>query len=247
MHQMPVEREFLQICSTFIGTVNLYMQNNFKFSLGDDTTAGNVPAHNADVTAALNQFDAMTRCFYEVMQSILINRMECHAARALNEEAQMRQSLTQSITSGSLAQSIADMCSVSDPLSRHIETSLETVRLQLKQLAEHEIEFIVAQNNAEKLRRATQRLEELKKMANCVSGVLSNADLLWVTLQLDFEKIKAYKSVDKTNRLRTEAVQSDKRLVCGYRTISFLRPLVIFFVFLVSHRHRYIRWYNSRT
>lgn len=217
MHQMPVEREYLQRCSTLLNTIKLYMQSNFKTQQDSSCVdEGNAPYPSCEAPAltTANQFDTIVKSFFNVNHDILTAQMECNATRALIEKTKVCPSMTQSITSASLAQDIVDIETQSDTLPMHIETKMETLRQQLQQLAEHEIEFIVAQNNDEKLRRVTERLGELKNLAKLVTSILTNADIIWSTLQLDLEKLKACKSFDKTDRLRTEATQSAKRLVC---------------------------------
>lgn len=88
---------------------------------------------------------------------------------------------------------------------------------------EQRIEMVVYENTKQKLERALQRLENTKQLNNIISDALTNAELIWIAIQLDLEKQKNY--ADSSQRLFGPSlavqmrVQSMDSLNASYKSI----------------------------
>jgi hypothetical protein len=65
--------------------------------------------------------------------------------------------------------------------------------------------------NVKKNINFSERLKNAKQMAGIVSDSISNAELLWVLMQFDLEKIK--NKFDNTDQMQQEAIECTMRIV----------------------------------
>ena len=70
----------------------------------------------------------------------------------------------------------------------------------IRQVNELKIESVLYENNRVKLNRAVSRLEYIQRLDASISRELMNAELLWVLMQLDLEKIRdRFDNADEMN------------------------------------------------
>lgn len=82
--------------------------------------------------------------------------------------------------------------------------------MYIRQMNEHRIEHILYENSKIKLNRAISRLEYMKKLAEIVSSALMNAELLWMLMQLDLDKMK--NKFDNSDEMNAETQLCLKRI-----------------------------------
>jgi hypothetical protein len=58
---------------------------------------------------------------------------------------------------------------------------------------------------------SSERLKKVKQITRIVSDAISNAELVWMLIQLDLEKLK--NKFDNTDKIQQEAVECAKRTV----------------------------------
>lgn len=102
----------------------------------------------------------------------------------------------------------------------HFDTLKNTLNQLLHQLAEQDAEFVVYESNKEKMARAKPRLEYLQKVASVVSDSLMNAEIIWICMQLDLERLHGRSKCDVLERYGTEGVLCTKRTV-GFEKFFF--------------------------
>lgn len=71
-----------------------------------------------------------------------------------------------------------------------VESSQDSLKTILHHLAGLEVETAAFDNTESKLSRANERLIEIENIKSIVSGELMNAELLWMLMQFDIEKLR---------------------------------------------------------
>lgn len=69
-------------------------------------------------------------------------------------------------------------------------TLLIDLHNHLQEISQQEVEMVLYENSKQKFERARQRLANAKYHSKIVSDSLSNAELLWILMQFDLEKVK---------------------------------------------------------
>lgn len=83
----------------------------------------------------------------------------------------------------------------------------------LKRYAEQEIEFILYENNKNKLQRAKSRLDHIQKISKLISKELMNAEIIWILMQIDLDKGKQRNRYDNSEQKNMEIQLCLKRIV----------------------------------
>lgn len=96
----------------------------------------------------------------------------------------------------------------------HFDIAHETLMLdlqhQVQQQTQQTIELILYENTKQKLERALKRHENDKRLTKIISQALSNAELIWMTIQLDMEKKR--NRFDNTDQLANESQRCLQRI-----------------------------------
>ncbi|XP_011181567.2 augmin complex subunit dgt3 [Zeugodacus cucurbitae] len=203
IHQLPIDQYLLK-CDTFMQYFTLYMKENFKiqdYSEMDCTTAD----HSE---------------FSDKLQS-LAKSMEYYTLKYIKEKAKAK--ATQSLIDFlDLSQihviSLADMEHETRELEmmneHHLkiayDTLLNDLTLQIRQHTQQRMELILYENTKLKLERALKRQETDKRLTKIISDALSNAELVWIAIQLDLER-KRNRFVN-TDQLHSETDNCQKRI-----------------------------------
>lgn len=85
---------------------------------------------------------------------------------------------------------------------------------QAAELAQLDVEALVFESNQKRMGRAKQRLEYLARFADVVSESMALAELFWVLMQLDMERMKNRNNYDsKLDAYRLESLSCNRRIV----------------------------------
>lgn len=91
-----------------------------------------------------------------------------------------------------------------------IDVSNQELEMCIRRLNEQRIELILYKNSQIKLDRAVHRLEFIRKLATIISSALMNAEMLWILMQLDLEKIN--NKFDNCDEVNSEAQRCLRRI-----------------------------------
>jgi len=80
---------------------------------------------------------------------------------------------------------------------------LNALTLHVEQHTQQRIEVVLYENTKQKLERAKLRSDNDKQLTRVISDALSNAELIWIAIQLDLERKK--NSIDNTISLSSQA------------------------------------------
>lgn len=90
------------------------------------------------------------------------------------------------------------------------ETLILDLKNQIKVQSQHKMELVLYENTKQKLERALRRHENDKRLTKIVSDALSNAELVWIIIQMDLEKIR--NRCDITPQLKAATQQCLQRI-----------------------------------
>ncbi|XP_054738284.1 augmin complex subunit dgt3 [Anastrepha obliqua] len=209
IHQLPIDQYLLK-CDTFMQYFTLYMKENFK-----------IQDYNEFDNTAIDHSE-----FSDKLQS-LAKSMEYYTIEYIKEKAKAK--ATQSLIDLlDLSQihiiSLADMEHETlelEMMNEHLlkityETLLNDLTLHVQQHTQQRMELILYENTKLKLERALKRHETDKRLTKIISDALSNAELVWIAIQLDLER--------KRNRfVNTDQISSETE-AC-FRRIKLMRSI----------------------
>jgi len=95
-------------------------------------------------------------------------------------------------------------------LSNTHDTLLNDLTIHIQQHTQRRIELVLYENTKLKLERAVRRHESDKKLTKIISDALSNAELLWIAIQLDCDKKR--NCLDTSEELRDQAQATWQRI-----------------------------------
>lgn len=84
-------------------------------------------------------------------------------------------------------------------------TLLNALTLHVQQHTQQRIELVLYENTKQKLERALQRRANHKQLASVISNALTNAEIMWIAIQLDLEKKRNCTQLDSSTNLSTQA------------------------------------------
>lgn len=90
------------------------------------------------------------------------------------------------------------------------QTLMVDLEHQVQQQTQQTIELILYENTKQKLERALRRHENDKRLTRIISDALSNAELIWITIQIDLEKKR--NRFDNTEHLTVSTQNSLQRI-----------------------------------
>ncbi|XP_067632452.1 augmin complex subunit dgt3 [Eurosta solidaginis] len=195
IHQLPIDQYLLK-CETFMQYFTLYMKENFKIQ------------DYAELDSTANDQSE----FSEKLQS-LAKSLEYYTLEYIKEKAKAK-AMQSIIDLQDISQihviSLSDMEHETHELElmneHHLkitnETLLNDLTLHIRQHTQQRMELILYENTKLKLERAVKRHETDKRLTKIISDALSNAELVWIAIQLDLER--------KRNRfVNTEQLSSE--------------------------------------
>uniref|UniRef100_A0A1I8NTR8 HAUS augmin-like complex subunit 3 N-terminal domain-containing protein n=1 Tax=Stomoxys calcitrans TaxID=35570 RepID=A0A1I8NTR8_STOCA len=202
MHQLPLDQYFLK-CDSFSQYLSLYIKENFKIQeyMSMETSL----TENQETVEKLGKLKKAIEKYTlaYIMEKSKIHGLQC-AIDALN--------LTH-IHVISLSDMQRETQDLAQAKSRH-EIAHQTLKLdlqhQVQQKTQQTVELILYENTKQKLERALKRHENDRNLTKVISEALSNAELIWMAVQLDMEKKR--NRFDNTEQLTTESQRCQLRI-----------------------------------
>lgn len=88
---------------------------------------------------------------------------------------------------------------------------------QAVELAQLDVELLVYESNQKRMGRAKQRVEYLRRFADIVTEAMALAEIFWVLMQLDLQRMKNRNNYDsKLDTYRMESLSSNRRIVSSF-------------------------------
>lgn len=206
IYQMPIE-QFNMKCDQFLKYLEMYIRRHFSVrKAGEDPAEIDDPDQDhRDVIVQLESIKARL----DLGEMKLVDaRKEYHGLRKMMERFQdlswqpMKISAMKKLCVELKGSNAQDLLRI-DVLKQELE-------MYVRQLNEQKIECILYENSKLKLDRAINRLGYIERLSTIISDALMNAEMLWILMQLDLEKIR--NKFDNSDEMNSETQRCLKRI-----------------------------------
>ncbi|XP_062551653.1 augmin complex subunit dgt3 [Armigeres subalbatus] len=203
IYQMPIE-QFNMKCDQFLKYLEMYIRKHF--SVRDSNDSDNENDHNQrDIIIQLESIKSRL----DLEEGKLTDASkEFHGLKRMMERFQDLS--WQPMKIEVMRKYCAELKSANEQDTLRIDVLKQELEMYIRQMNEHRIEYILYDNSKLKLERAISRLEYIKKLSEIVSSALMNAEMLWILMQLDLEKMK--NKFDNSDEMNAETQFSLKRI-----------------------------------
>ena len=116
----------------------------------------------------------------------VVEKAKCHATQSVIDSLTLTQVHVLSLND--MERETHEMSVVNTHQCIAKETLLLDLKNQIKIQSQHKMELVLYENTKQKLERALRRHENDKRLTKIVSDALSNAELIWIIIQMDLEK-----------------------------------------------------------
>ncbi|EDX07991.1 augmin complex subunit dgt3 [Drosophila simulans] len=203
MHQLPLEQYFHK-CDSFMQYFTLYVKENFKIQDYDEFQSA-----EADLGREKAKLEDLERGIQFYALSYIRTKAKVKATQCLIDQLDLGKIHCLSLTD--MAREMHDLQLLNDyQLSNTHDTLLNDLTIHIQQHTERRIELVLYENTKLKLERAVRRHESDKKLTKIISDALSNAELLWIAIQLDCDKKR--NCLDTSEELRDQAQATWQRI-----------------------------------
>ncbi|KAH8372924.1 hypothetical protein KR009_008278, partial [Drosophila setifemur] len=216
MHQLPLEQYFLK-CDSFMQYFTLHMKENFKIQEYDEFQS----AEN-DLLHEKGKLEDLQCGILHYALSYIRQKAKAQATQALIEQLDLGQ--IHCLSLADMAREMHELQLLNDnQLSNIHDTLMVDLTIHVQQHTQRRIELVLYENTRLKLERAMQRHESDRKLSKIISDALSNAELLWIAIQLDCDKKRNCLDTSEALCIQTQAtwqrVQTMRSLNATYQGI----------------------------
>ncbi|XP_020802309.1 augmin complex subunit dgt3 [Drosophila serrata] len=202
MHQLPLEQYFNK-CDSFMQFFTLYVKDNFKIQDYDEFQSA-----EADLLQEKSKLENLQHGIQYYALSYIKKRAKAKATQALIDQLDLKQ--IHCLSLADMGRELHDLqLHNENQLSIH-DTLFSDITNHIQQHTQRRIELVLFENTKLKLERALQRHESDKKLTKIISDALSNAELLWIAIQLDCDKTR--NCMDPSEELRNQAQATWQRV-----------------------------------
>ncbi|EDW32833.1 GL10192 [Drosophila persimilis] len=181
MHQLPLEHYFLK-CDSFMQYFTLYIKENFKIQKNNEFSTAEV-----NILHEKEKLESLERGIQYYALAFIKKKAKAKATQAIIDHLDLGQ-----IHCLSVADMIRETHELQLLNEHHLknihDTLMNDVTSLVQQHTEQRIELVLYENTKEKLQRALRRRESDQQLTKIISDALSNAELVWIIIQLDLEK-----------------------------------------------------------
>nr|ACX36511.1 SD23928p [Drosophila melanogaster] len=203
MHQLPLEQYFHK-CDSFMQYFTLYVKENFKIQDYDEFQSA-----EEDLGREKAKLEDLERGIQFYALSYIRTKAKVKATQCLIDQLDLGKIHCLSLTD--MAREMHDLQLLNDyQLSNTHDTLLNDLTIHIQQHTQRRIELVLYENTKLKLERAVRRHESDKKLTKIISDALSNAELLWIAIQLDCDKKR--NCLDTSEELRDQAQATWQRI-----------------------------------
>lgn len=205
IHQMGMHRYYQQ-SDMFIKHLEQYMQSNFRLqgvaaAADMSSSGGDSYDSNDDSVDSQPDTDATNSGQLEVINFKLytasVELARCQMKVAANRNVYRAEALDKwqppdgSASRTALVAKTAELKRINDEyLGVELENALDALTFVLRQLASLKVETAAFENTRTKLQRAEERLGQLHEVQQIVAENLLNAEVVWLLMQFDLEKLR---------------------------------------------------------
>ncbi|XP_016947105.1 augmin complex subunit dgt3 [Drosophila biarmipes] len=203
MHQLPLEQYFHK-CDSFMQYFTLYVKENFKIQDYDEFQSA-----EADLVQEKAKLENLQHGIQFYALSYIRTKAKAKATQALIDQLDLAH--IHCLSLADMSREMHDLQLLNDhQLSNIFDTLLNDLTIHIQQHTQRRIELVLYENTKLKLDRAVRRHESDKKLTKIISDALSNAELLWIAIQLDCDKKR--NCLDTSEELQNQAQTTWQRI-----------------------------------
>ncbi|XP_055548489.1 augmin complex subunit dgt3 [Wyeomyia smithii] len=205
IYQMPIE-QFNMKCDQFLKYLEMYIRRHFSVRKLDDSD------HDLDYCQdhrdSVVQLESIKARLNLGELKLLEVKKEYHGLSKMMDR--IHDLCWQPMKISAMRKMCTELTCANEQDRLRIDVMKQELEMYVRQSNEQRIEGILYENTKLKLDRAVSRLEYIKKLAEIISRALMNAEMLWVCMHLDLEKIK--NKFDNSDELNSETQRCLKRI-----------------------------------
>ncbi|XP_065367961.1 augmin complex subunit dgt3 [Calliphora vicina] len=203
MHQLSLDQYFLK-CDSFTQYLSLYLKDNFKIQ--DYTTELDSSLTENHETA--EKLEKLKKSMQDYTLSYIKEKAKCRATQSVIDSLNLSQIHVISLTD--MERETHELTIVNSHQNIAHQTLLVDLNIQIQLQATKTIELILYENTKQKLERALKRHENVVSLTKIISDAISNAELIWISIQMDMEKNR--NRFDNTEQLTMATQQCLQRI-----------------------------------
>ncbi|SPP74839.1 augmin complex subunit dgt3 [Drosophila guanche] len=210
MHQLPLEQYFLK-CDSFMQYFTLYIKENFKIQEANEFKTAEV-----NMLHEKGKLESLERGIQYYALAFIKKKAKAKATQAIIDHLDLGQ--IHCLSAAEMVRETHELQLLNEHHLKNIhDTLMNDVSSLVQQHTEQRIELVLYENTKEKLQRALRRRESDQQLTKIISDALSNAELVWIIIQLDLEKKR--NSLDTSEALCSQA-QATWQRVQAMRSIN---------------------------
>lgn len=208
IYQMPIE-QFNMKCDQFLKYLEMYIRRHFSVRKATESDQDlNHDEQDQDHRDVIVQLESIKTRLDLGEMKLVDARKEYHGLRKMMERFQDLS--WQPMKISAMKKYCAELKSSNEQDILRIDVLKQELEMYVRQLNEQKIECILYENSKLKLERAINRLGYIERLCGIISGALMNAEMLWILMQLDLEKIR--NKFDNSDEMNFEAQRCLKRI-----------------------------------
>uniref|UniRef100_A0A182P370 HAUS augmin-like complex subunit 3 N-terminal domain-containing protein n=1 Tax=Anopheles epiroticus TaxID=199890 RepID=A0A182P370_9DIPT len=203
IYQMPIEH-FDAKCDQFLKYLELYVKKHFTVKQLDSSKS----IEELDNQQVIDELEGIKMRLDEEELKLLEAKREHAGVMKLVERLQDHSWLVMKVSA--LKKQCLELKSANEQDLLRIDLLKHELDTLIRQVNELKIESVLYENNRAKLDRAVVRLGYIQRLDENISRELMNAELLWILMQLDLEKIRD--RFDNADEMNGESMRCFKRI-----------------------------------
>ncbi|XP_314793.5 augmin complex subunit dgt3 [Anopheles gambiae] len=193
IYQMPID-QFDAKCDQFLKYLELYVKKHFTVKRLDNSKS----TDDGDNQQVIDELEGIKMRLDEEELKLLEAKREYAGVMKLVERLQGHSWMPLKVSA--LKKQCVELRAANEQDLLRMDLLKHELDTLIRQVNELKIESVLYENNRVKLNRAVSRLEYIQRLDASISRELMNAELLWVLMQLDLEKIRdRFDNADEMN------------------------------------------------
>ncbi|XP_050079012.1 augmin complex subunit dgt3 [Anopheles maculipalpis] len=193
IYQMPIE-QFDSKCDQFLKYLEMYVKKHFTVKRLDSTKS----TDDLDNQQVIDELEGIKMRLDAEELKLLEAKREYAGVMKLVERLQDHSWMPMKVSA--LKKQCLELKNANEQDLLRMDLLKHELDMLIRQVNELKIESVLYENNRAKLDRAVSRLEYIQRLDESISRELMNAELLWILMQLDLEKIRdRFDNADEMN------------------------------------------------
>ncbi|XP_053676121.1 augmin complex subunit dgt3 [Anopheles nili] len=203
IYQMAIE-QFDAKCDQFLKYLKMYVKKHFTVKRLDSSRS----TDDDDNQRVIDELESIKMRLDAEELKLLEAKREYAGVTKLVDRLQNHTWLPMKVSA--MKKNCAELKNANEQDLLRMDLLQHELEMLIRQVNELKIESVLYENNRSKLDRAVSRLEYIQRLDESISRELMNAELLWILMQLDLEKVRDW--FDNADEMNGESKRCFKRI-----------------------------------